>query len=225
MDISRISAVAAVFDSLYGPACGSCGGGVVYGGNHCFGFYSCLYWNCAVALLFQKRGILAGLIAFAEAYDQSKQDILKEMLVPYAVTDRTGRLLWMNREFSLILGEDKTAAPNLTALFPEVTKEMLATGGETVSIHSSYLERNYRVDLRELAIASLSQAVADNGLETGEGGITAVYLMDETQTLKYKQQVNDQKLVAGLIYLDNYEEALESVEEVRRSLLTAPDRP
>ena len=27
--------------------------------------------------------------------------------------------------------------------------------------------------------------------------------------------------MAGLIYLDNYEEALESVEEVRRSLLTA----
>ena len=35
------------------------------------------------------------------------------------------------------------------------------------------------------------------------------------------QLVNDQKLVAGLIYLDNYDEALESVEEVRRSLLTA----
>ena len=32
--------------------------------------------------------------------------------------------------------------------------------------------------------------------------------------------VNDQKMVAGLIYLDN-DEALESVEEVRRSLLTA----
>ncbi len=28
-------------------------------------------------------------------------------------------------------------------------------------------------------------------------------------------------MVAGLIYLDNYDEALESVEEVRRSLLTA----
>ncbi len=36
--------------------------------------------------------------------------------------------------------------------------------------------------------------------------------------LLYKQQINDQKLVAGLIYLDNYDEALESVEEVRRSL-------
>ena len=28
-------------------------------------------------------------------------------------------------------------------------------------------------------------------------------------------------MVAGLIYLDNYDEALESVEEVRRSLLVA----
>lgn len=32
---------------------------------------------------------------------------------------------------------------------------------------------------------------------------------------------NNQRLVAGLIYLDNYDEALESVEEVRRSLLVA----
>ena len=59
------------------------------------------------------------------------------------------------------------------------------------------------------------------GLEGQGSSVTAVYLLDETQTLKYMQQINDQKLVAGLIYLDNYDEALESVEEVRRSLLTA----
>ena len=41
----------------------------------------------------RKRGILAGLIAFSESYDQSRQGILREMLVPYAVADRTGRLL------------------------------------------------------------------------------------------------------------------------------------
>jgi c-di-AMP phosphodiesterase-like protein len=35
------------------------------------------------------------------------------------------------------------------------------------------------------------------------------------------QELDDQSLAAGMIYLDNYEEALESVEEVRRSLLTA----
>ena len=48
-----------------------------------------------------------------------------------------------------------------------------------------------------------------------------VYLFDETEELFYKQEIDRQKLVAGLIYLDNYDEALESVEEVRRSLLSA----
>ena len=68
---------------------------------------------------------------------------------------------------------------------------------------------------------SLDAAVTAGGLEGQGSSVTAVYLLDETQTLKYMQQINDQKLVAGLIYLDNYDEALESVEEVRRSLLTA----
>lgn len=35
------------------------------------------------------------------------------------------------------------------------------------------------------------------------------------------RQKEDEKLVTGLLYLDNYEEALNSVEEVRRSLLVA----
>ena len=34
-------------------------------------------------------------------------------------------------------------------------------------------------------------------------------------------EVEDQKLVAGLIYIDNYDEVIESVEEVRQSLLIA----
>ena len=41
--------------------------------------------------------------------------------------------------------------------------------------------------------------------------------MNET----YEQEIDNQRLVAGLIYLDNYDEAMESVEEVRRSLLSA----
>lgn len=38
---------------------------------------------------------------------------------------------------------------------------------------------------------------------------------------RYIRQKEDEKLVTGLLYLDNYEEALNSVEEVRRSLLVA----
>ena len=54
-----------------------------------------------------------------------------------------------------------------------------------------------------------------------DGCLYAIYLYDET-ALKIALRENDaQSLAVGLIYLDNYEEALASVEEVRRSLLTA----
>ena len=51
--------------------------------------------------------------------------------------------------------------------------------------------------------------------------LLSVYLADETEVLHYKKEIDNQKMVAGLIYLDNYDEALETVEEVRRSLLMA----
>ena len=53
------------------------------------------------------------------------------------------------------------------------------------------------------------------------GYLIAVYLFDETALHIALQEVDDQSLSVGMIYLDNYEEALESVEEVRRSLLIA----
>ena len=48
-----------------------------------------------------------------------------------------------------------------------------------------------------------------------------MYLYDETELRNYIQANEDNKLVVALAYLDNYEEALESVEDVRRSLLIA----
>ena len=184
--------------------------------------FTIVYIGIALWLYFsRKRGILAGLIAFSSAYDQSRQNLLEEMLMPYAVTDGSGHLLWMNREFTAILEEDKNSYKNITAVFPEITKEMLATGGEVVSLHSCLGDRKFRIDLKQVMVDSLDAAVTAGGLEGQGSSVTAVYLLDETQTLKYMQQINDQKLVAGLIYLDNYDEALESVEEVRRSLLTA----
>lgn len=53
------------------------------------------------------------------------------------------------------------------------------------------------------------------------GDLIALYLYDETELIRYMQIHEDNKLVVALAYLDNYEEALQSVEEVRRSLLIA----
>lgn len=51
--------------------------------------------------------------------------------------------------------------------------------------------------------------------------LIAMYLYDDTELKEYIKKNEDDKLVVALAYLDNYEEALESVEDVRRSLLIA----
>ena len=60
-------------------------------------------------------------------------------------------------------------------------------------------------------------------LENGHADINlvAMFFYDETELQEYIQKNEDDKLVVALAYLDNYEEALEGVEEVRRSLLIA----
>ena len=105
--------------------------------------FTIVYIGIALWLVFfkKKRTYWPGSSRFRPAYDQSRQNLLEEMLMPYAVTDGSGHLLWMNREFTAILEEDKNSYKNITAVFPEITKEMLATGGEVVSIHSSLGDR------------------------------------------------------------------------------------
>ena len=49
----------------------------------------------------------------------------------------------------------------------------------------------------------------------------ALYLFDKTEINYYIRENQEQRLVTGLIYIDNYEEALESIEEGRRALLVA----
>lgn len=46
-------------------------------------------------------------------------------------------------------------------------------------------------------------------------------MQDVTELNAYIRENEEQRMIAGLIYIDNYDEVMESVEEVRQSLLVA----
>lgn len=171
--------------------------------------------------LYQRKSVLAGLVEFSSEYAWIQKQLLYEMIQPYAIADDKGRLLWMNQSFAELLGVDHHSRKSLIALFPGVTKELLDQKEEEISIHTEYDNRNYRLDLKWVALKDAASLAISLGREFTEERLLSVYLADETEVLHYKKEINNQKMVAGLIYLDNYDEALESVEEVRRSLLTA----
>lgn len=187
------------------------------------GVFTVVYVIVSTWLFFsRRRRILSGLIEFSSEYAYVQKQLLAKLDLPYALADVDGRILWMNEDFLHAVIEEKGGKKSLTALFPEVTKAQLRSVEPVTQIHTSYGDKKYRLDVKPVDIDNLNGASAEQGAEPGERErILAVYLFDETEIIRYKQEIDDQKMVAGLIYLDNYEEALESVEEVRRSLLTA----
>ena len=79
----------------------------------------------------------------------------------------------------------------------------------------------YTAKMKKVSIDSLAEAVTIMDVPQDRNYMIALYLFDNTELKNYIKANEEQKLVAGLIYLDNYDEALESVEEVRRSLLVS----
>ena len=178
------------------------------------------YILIVVFLYFHSRAVIMNeLISFATQYGQVQKTLLKEFIVPYALLDYNGKILWMNDAFAVLSGKSRRYRKSVTNLFPELTKDKLPRENEAEATFQ-YEEKDYRAVMRPISIRRLLE---ESGLvETeGQNDLTALYLFDETELNRYIRQKEDEKLVTGLLYLDNYEEALNSVEEVRRSLLVA----
>ena len=69
-----------------------------------------------------------------------------------------------------------------------------------------------RIDINDLTRGT---DIIDNN---ESGSFYAMYMFDETDINMYIQKLKDERFVVGLVYIDNYEEALDSIDDVRRSL-------
>lgn len=172
-----------------------------------------------------QRDFNTELISFAAHYGQVQKKLLKNFTIPYGMMDENGRLLWVNDAFAQVTGKNKEYHKSITTIFPQITKEsFVRDNSESVLEYEVlYEERNYRVQLQHVSIQS-KNFKSDQQEGSGEenfGHLIAVYLFDETEIKRYIRENKEQRFVTGLIHIDNYEEALESVEEVRQSLLVA----
>ena len=166
-----------------------------------------------------KTMIMNELISFATQYGQVQKTLLNEFAVPYALLDYNGKILWMNEAFSTLIGKNKRYRKAVSCVFPEIAGDKLPKKEEK-EVNIRYNERDYKAVMKSV---SLKKLLEESGLVEMEShsDLIALYLFDETELNQYIRQKEDEKLVTGLLYLDNYDEALDSVEEVRRSLLAA----
>lgn len=183
-----------------------------------------VYIGIAVFVLrCHKPFIINDLIAFANQYDALEKRILEELALPYAIMDMNGKMIWSNKVFSELTGKDQFYKKNISTIFPDVTADKLpfTEKKEMTEISTQFGDKIYRISMQRV---SLGEVLSSSELfeKTDKNvNLIAMYLYDDTELKQYIQKNEDDKLVMALAYLDNYEEALESVEDVRRSLLIA----
>ncbi|MCR4691634.1 MAG: DHH family phosphoesterase [Lachnospiraceae bacterium] len=176
-----------------------------------------------VIVNFSKSVLMNELISFATKYGQIQKQLLKDFEVASALLDENGKIIWTNREFDNLCGKPKGFGKDVRNMFPAITRERFPKeADELTEVSFSKDEMEFTAKMRRIP---LTQMVENSEVfrtdEKYEGCLIALYLFDET-ALKLALRENDnQSLCIGLLYIDNYEEALESIEEVRRSLLTA----
>lgn len=165
--------------------------------------------------------IMNELISFATEYGQIQKQLLRELEIPYVLLDESGKIFWTNKAFEQVVHKGKGYRKAISTLIPELTRDRLPGEQDQTEIEISYEGSEFLAKCRKVSLKEMAENSDIISPEGYNGYLIAVYLFDET-ALKIALRENDaQSLVVGLLYLDNYEEALESIEEVRRSLLTA----
>lgn len=185
------------------------------------GFVLLYFLITLIVYLRNKPLLIEELVNFATQYATVQKQLLNEFEIPYALLDFHGKILWVNKRFTEITGKSKNYHKSITTIFPMLTKEFLQRGEAAEAMKLSLGERRYRVSMRRLYFDIAEHGNLDVSLEESSEYMTAIYLFDETELERYMQENEDQRLVAGLVYIDNYDEALDSIEDVKRSLLTA----
>lgn len=184
--------------------------------------FSAVYFIVVLVLRAHNRTLITNeMISFATEYGQVQKRLLKNLAIPYALLDETGRIIWTNDAFSRVIHDAKVVKKQVSSVFPSLTKDTLPTDEKPIDLRISYEDSSFRVQMKRIplnAIVQDSDIIDDPGYE---GALIALYLFDETAERLAIQEVDDQSLVLGFIYIDNYDEALDGLEDVRKSILIA----
>ncbi len=175
-----------------------------------------------IILWVSKRRLEQEMISFATQYGTVQRSLLEHFQLPYALMDAGGKLLWLNERFCELTGKARNYRKSVTSIFSEITRESLdRQEADSFEYSVRYNDRAYRVLVSRLYFDLEDRPDAMIRIEAEASQLFSCMVFDETELIRLRRENEEQKLVTGLVYIDNYEETLDAVEDKKRSLLTA----
>lgn len=183
-----------------------------------------IYQSAAVIVYNINRvKVMDRMVDFALNYSKVQSKLLYNFEIPYALVDSSGTIVWVNKKFSEFVDVGNVRGRDISTVLPGCTKESLNIDGD-----ENHGELKIEMGERSVRIRADRLFLSDEFDESGmidapyeNTKFAAIYLFDETEKDRLEKENREDKLCSGLIYIDNYEEVLQSVENAKRSLLIA----
>ncbi|MCQ2910797.1 MAG: DHH family phosphoesterase [Clostridia bacterium] len=145
-----------------------------------------------------------------------KDDIEEELEyntpVPNLVIDYYGKILWYNNIAIDLLGKRDLLNKKLNELMTDLDLEEIVKAEGECTIENFKFENKY-YDIKSEMIKK------QNRLSMEYEVCYVLYFFDVTEKVEVKTKYEDEKTLFGYVYIDNYEEILNSTDETKRPMM------
>lgn len=186
--------------------------------------YVIVYLVIAILLYYFKRSaLLHDLVEYSMRFHVTVNKVATDLDVPLSILGPDGRCIWENKNFHTFFSHDLKKKYVITDAIPAITIDALPDSSDTNGeIHFHNDETFYKAVIQRIDLIKSHEKIQETAGDIGIGDtLYAVFIYDETEIVHYIRENYDQRLDIGLLYIDNYEESLATVDDVRRSLLAA----
>jgi cyclic-di-AMP phosphodiesterase len=144
--------------------------------------------------------------------DTATKDTLLNFPMPLVVTDLDGTIIWYNSSFRKIFDEEDLLEKTISNFVEELHPGNLV--GESVNI-------SRQVTLNGMYYKVLCNFAKIEKKPDAANFILILYFIDITELVDIKKKYTDEKMVTGLIVIDNYDDLMQSMEDTQRPQMLA----
>lgn len=186
-------------------------------------FVVLIYIAVTTAIYFKfKPNIMKTLVEFGAEYSQVQRQMLHELEVPYGLLESDGKVLWTNTQMDLLFTGKNVRYKQITSLFQDFKPEYLEFDEKGRNEFKIKIDAGvYSVVLKNFKMREEEGIDSFDTMAADSGNLISMYMFDETKIQQLEKENREEKLVTGHIYIDNYDEVLQSVEDTRRTVLVA----
>jgi len=170
---------------------------------------------------FKQKALMQDLVNYAMLFHSQVSQAAMQVELPMALLDEEGNCLWQNDKFQSTFSYDLGKRFHISEAVAAITDQYFPTDCQNnCEVHFNRDDNTfYRTVIQRLELTGDEETKA-NKLGIGNT-LFVVFVYDETDIVQVVRENYDQRLDIAFLYIDNYDESLGGIEEVRRSLLSA----